>query len=226
MTAEVPITLGVDDPRLGPAWDAALTLAWESLRGGTTPVGAVVVDEAGAIVATGRGRRYETSGPSGELRGTHVAHAELNALAQLASDRRWRRHTLVTSLEPCLMCHGAAIQTTIERACFAAPDPYAGTGGLAATTAQARHRGLRIEGPLPDERAAFATMLHLAWLLTSARTGHVVDVHRRALPELTAFTVAIVGEVLDAAARDAIDDVWVLACRAPLHELAGPLDAR
>jgi tRNA(Arg) A34 adenosine deaminase TadA len=58
------------------AWTRALELAWEAFRGRTTPVGAVVVDAAGAIAAEGRGRRYEQAGPPRQLAGTHIAHAE------------------------------------------------------------------------------------------------------------------------------------------------------
>jgi tRNA(Arg) A34 adenosine deaminase TadA len=95
------------------AWDRALDLAWDAFCAGTTPVGAVVIDAAGAIVAEGRGRRYEPAAPPGQLAGTHVAHAELNALAQLGADRHYEDHALLTTLEPCGMCHGAAIQASI-----------------------------------------------------------------------------------------------------------------
>jgi tRNA(Arg) A34 adenosine deaminase TadA len=50
-----------------PAWERALELAWESFCGGTTPVGAVVTDAAGAIVTEGRGRRFETAAPPRQL---------------------------------------------------------------------------------------------------------------------------------------------------------------
>jgi tRNA(Arg) A34 adenosine deaminase TadA len=82
------------------AWERALELAWESFCGGTTPVGAVVTDAAGAIVAEGRGRRFENAAPPGQLAWTGVAHAELNALAQLGPDRHYTDHALLTTLEP------------------------------------------------------------------------------------------------------------------------------
>jgi tRNA(Arg) A34 adenosine deaminase TadA len=37
----------------------------------------------------------------------------VNALAQMPSERHWEDTLLLTSLEPCLMCHGAAIQSTV-----------------------------------------------------------------------------------------------------------------
>jgi hypothetical protein len=40
----------------------------------------MVVDGAGVIVAAGCGRRYEVVVTAGHLAGTHIAHAEVNAL--------------------------------------------------------------------------------------------------------------------------------------------------
>ena len=111
-------------------WERALELAWDAFCGHTTPVGAVVVDASGAIVAEGRGRRYEKTGPPGQLASSHVAHAELNALAQLSADRHYPDYRLLTTLEPCAMCHGAAVQASIGSLAYAGSDPYGGTGGL------------------------------------------------------------------------------------------------
>lgn len=72
------------------AWLVALDLAWESMLAGTTPVGSVVIDGSGGIVATGRGRRYVQGSVAGELSYSHLAHAELNALAQLPPTDRLR----------------------------------------------------------------------------------------------------------------------------------------
>jgi len=79
----------------------------------TGPVGAVVTGADGAIVAEGRGRRFESAAPPGQLAWTGVAHAELNALARLGPDRHYTDHALLTTLEPCAMCRGAAIQASV-----------------------------------------------------------------------------------------------------------------
>jgi tRNA(Arg) A34 adenosine deaminase TadA len=137
------------------AWERALELAWEAFCGGTTPVGAVVIDAAGDIVAEGRGRRYEPAGPPGQLAGSHVAHAEVNALAQLSADRHYEDHALLTTLEPCGMCHGAAIQASVGSLAYAGADPYAGTGHLDFGIPQTRNRPLRVTGPCPTSAAAW-----------------------------------------------------------------------
>lgn len=149
----------VSDGRLDEPWDQALALAWESLRAGTTPVGAVVVAPDGAVVATGRGRRYERDGPARHLANSHVAHAEINALAQLEATRRWEDHLLLTTLEPCGMCHGAAIQARVSTVVYAGPDPYGGRQALRFFSPQSRRRPLSVVGPLADARGAFATLL-------------------------------------------------------------------
>jgi tRNA(Arg) A34 adenosine deaminase TadA len=167
-------------------WERALELAWDAFCANTTPVGAVVLDAAGDIVAEGRGRRYEQAGPPGQLAGTHVAHAELNALAQLSADRHYEDHALLTTLEPCGMCHGAAIQASVGSLAYAGADPYGGTGCLDFGNPQARNRPLRVTGPLPDERGRLAELLHIAFLLRRPAAPHVLAPQQSALPAQSA----------------------------------------
>ena len=163
-------------------WERALELAWDSFCGHTTPVGAVVLNSSGVIVAEGRGRRYEKTGPPRQLASTPVAHAELNALAQLGADRHYQDHLLLTTLEPCGMCHGAAVPATVGSLAYAGSDPYAGTGDLVFGTPQARHRPLRVTGPLEDERGRLAELLHIVWLLRWPAGPHVLAAQQAALP--------------------------------------------
>ncbi len=171
----------------GQAWERALELAWESFCGGTTPVGAVVTDAAGAIVAEGRGRRFEAAAPPGQLAWTAIAHAEINALAQLAPDRHYPDHALLTTLEPCAMCHGAAVQSSVSSLAYAGADPYGGTGGLVFGTPQARRRPLRVTGPLGDERGRLAELLHITWILRLPAGPHVLAAQQAALSDQTAL---------------------------------------
>ena len=168
------------------AWERALELAWDAFCADTTPVGAVVINAAGDIVAEGRGRRYEPAGPPDQLAGSHVAHAELNALAQLTADRHYEDHALLTTLEPCGMCHGAAVQASVGSLAYAGADPYAGTGRLDFGNPQTRNRLLRITGPLPDERGRLAELLHITFLLQRPAAPHVLAAQQSALPTQTA----------------------------------------
>src|SRR4051812_39226983 len=86
---------GVDG--MSDAWEVAFGLAWAAMVAGTTPVGAVVIDIMGGVVATGQGRRYTRDIVPGQLSYSHVAHAELNALAQLAPTSRYEEYTVLTT---------------------------------------------------------------------------------------------------------------------------------
>jgi len=85
------------------------------------PIGAVVLDAAGAPLAAAGNER--------ELLGDPTAHAEVLALRR-ASERlgSWRLEgcTLVVTLEPCTMCAGALVLARVQRLVFGAFDPKAG----------------------------------------------------------------------------------------------------
>ena len=117
------------------------------------------------VTGQGRGRRFEPPAGDGQLAHSRIAHAEINALAVLPPTGSYEDHRLLTTLEPCCMCLGAAVQTRITSVHFAAPDPYAGGSHLRFDTPQARRRPLTLHGPLHDERGWFAELLHLVWLL-------------------------------------------------------------
>ena len=88
------------------------------------PVGAVLLDTRGNIVAADHNRREEMQDPT--------AHAEMLVLSAAARERKnWRLtgHTLVVTLEPCAMCAGAIVQARIPLVVFGAFDDKAGAAG-------------------------------------------------------------------------------------------------
>ena len=88
------------------------------------PVGAVLVDSEGAIVATGRNDKELNADPTG--------HAEIVAIREAAKARgSWRLDdlTLVVTLEPCVMCAGAIVAARIPRVVFGAWDERVGASG-------------------------------------------------------------------------------------------------
>ncbi|WAA66889.1 tRNA adenosine(34) deaminase TadA [Microbacterium oxydans] len=102
----------------------ALALAAEAAEASEIPVGAVVLDADGRIIAEGRNTREATHDPTG--------HAEIEALRAAAQSRgSWNLegHTLVVTLEPCIMCAGAILQARIGRVVFGAWDDKAGAAG-------------------------------------------------------------------------------------------------
>ena len=81
------------------------------------PVGAVLLDADGSVVARNHNRR--------ELLGDATAHAEMLVLSERSRALgEWRLvgHTLVVTLEPCPMCAMAAVWSRIDRIIYGAPD--------------------------------------------------------------------------------------------------------
>ena len=107
-----------------PAMRGALAEARAALETGDVPVGAVVLDASGTVIARGRNRR--------EADGDPTAHAEIVAIRAAArSVGEWRLDglTLVVTLEPCTMCAGAITAARLSRVVFGAADPRAGAVG-------------------------------------------------------------------------------------------------
>jgi cytosine deaminase len=80
---------------------AALAQAEKSWDEGGIPIGSVLVDRSGKIVAAGHNERVQTEDPT--------AHAEMVAIRRAGRRRDWRELTLVSTLSPCSMCSGTAI---------------------------------------------------------------------------------------------------------------------
>ncbi len=101
--------------------DVALAEARAAAAHGDVPIGAVLVDDRGNVVASDHNRREE--------RGDATAHAEmlvLSTASQARGDWRLDGHTLVVTLEPCPMCAMAAVLARVDRIVYAAADLKAG----------------------------------------------------------------------------------------------------
>jgi len=102
----------------------AISLAQEVKSSGDVPVGALIVDEAGEILSSGKNEREKDNDPT--------AHAEVVAIKRASKKLgSWRLDdlTLVVTLEPCVMCAGAILQSRIKRLVFGAFDQKAGAVG-------------------------------------------------------------------------------------------------
>lgn len=112
--------VAVDDTA---AMEIALAEAGKAPAHGDVPVGAVVVVD-GTVVAARHNERERTGDPT--------AHAEILALRDASATLgTWRLHgaSLVSTLEPCPMCAGAALAARVDRVVFGAADPKAGACG-------------------------------------------------------------------------------------------------
>jgi tRNA(adenine34) deaminase len=106
-------------------WDTAMGAALiEAARApdhGDIPIGAVLVDQSGNVVATDHNRREE--------RGDATAHAEMLVISRRSTELgSWHLegHTLVVTVEPCAMCAMAAVWSRLDRIVYGAADLRAG----------------------------------------------------------------------------------------------------
>ncbi|MCX7846091.1 MAG: nucleoside deaminase [Dictyoglomaceae bacterium] len=95
----------------------AIKEAKKALKKGEVPVGAILVDEKGDILARGYNIREKKNDPS--------AHAEIIVIRKACKKlNNWRLEgcSLYVTLQPCLMCFGALIQARIKKLIFGAYD--------------------------------------------------------------------------------------------------------
>jgi tRNA(adenine34) deaminase len=131
----------------------ALAEAELALATGDVPVGAVLMDAAGTVLAHGRNEREKTHDPT--------AHAEVVAIRRAADLRRdWHLTdtTLVVTLEPCVLCAGAILAARIPRVVFGAWDEKAGAAGSVYDLLRDRRLNHRVE-VVPDVLAGESSAL-------------------------------------------------------------------
>ena len=136
-------------------WDDAMRLALDvaasAVDSGDVPVGAVLLDPAGEVIASGANARERDGDPT--------AHAEvlaLRAAARALGSWRLTGCTLVVTLEPCTMCAGALVLARVGRLVYGADDPKAGAVGSLWDVVRDRRLNSRpevVRGVLADESA-------------------------------------------------------------------------
>lgn len=108
MNADSAMQMALDEARLALVHD-------------DVPIGAVLLDACGVVVARNHNRREES--------GDATAHAEMLVISQRSrqlGDWRLAGHTLVVTLEPCAMCAMAAVWARVDTIIYGAADLKAG----------------------------------------------------------------------------------------------------
>jgi tRNA(adenine34) deaminase len=133
----------------------AIAIAHKVKSSGDVPVGALIVTDNGEIISSGKNQREKDNDPT--------AHAEIVAIRK-ASEKigSWRLDelTLIVTLEPCVMCAGAILQSRIKRLVFGAFDQKAGAVGSSLDVIRDVRALSKVEvvsGVLEDECAKLLT---------------------------------------------------------------------
>ena len=132
--------------------EQALACAREAEAAGEVPVGGVIVDPKGAVLARAANAPIARHDPA--------AHAEILALraaGRALGNYRLPGCVLYVTLEPCAMCVGALVHARIARIVYGAPDPKTGACGSVFDLAANSKMNHRIEvtgGVLAEECGA------------------------------------------------------------------------
>ncbi|GFZ30563.1 hypothetical protein CSC2_10890 [Clostridium zeae] len=154
------------------AWQEAFSLAWESFKKNTIPIGAVIVDENGKIISRGRNRIFDTLS-NNPLAGTGMAHAETTAMLALKREEHLniKKYTLYTTMEPCPMCFGAMLMVGIRNIKYAARDGYAGATELNDKMSYIKSKNMNFSRE-NEELEAFQICLQAAY---EYKTQHILQ---------------------------------------------------
>ena len=132
-----------------PLMEQAIMEAERGLEKGEVPVGAVIAGRDGEVVARAHNQPIILKDPT--------AHAEILALRAAGAyhnNYRLIDSTLLVTIEPCLMCMGAALNARVHRLVFGAFDPKSGAAGSVYNLAaddRLNHRIEIISGVMEEE---------------------------------------------------------------------------
>lgn len=194
---------------------AAMEQQWAGLAAGGLPCGSAVVDSDGRVISRGRNHSYDPPGPLESrlelpLQHNRLAHAEMNALAVIPTERDHATLTLWTTQHPCLMCAAAMQFIGVGNVAFIADDP---SDDSPRELIVAR-RGRVSYAQLPDQ--SWRTICNLLFLYNSAvqrgEDARNLKLHRERNPGLVALTIELArGDKLGREARAGVALVEALA---------------
>ncbi len=154
-------------------WQSSLEEAWAAYCAGGAPIGAVITDAQGQIIAHSRHRIAES----------RIAHAEMNALAELPPWINAQPCVVYTTLEPCPMCTGAIRMCQIGQVHYAAHDPAGGSSALLQATPFMRRMPCTVIGPERTDLAALLIAMNTEFRLVMQKSPWVIEAWRTLYPE-------------------------------------------
>lgn len=115
------------------AWKECFSQAWISYCNGSFPIGAAITDETGTVISIGRNKVYEKEHEESQVCNNKIAHAEINAILKidnLETNANRKKYSIYSTMEPCPLCFGAIVMSSIKKIHFAAGDGLAGGTNL------------------------------------------------------------------------------------------------
>ncbi len=172
------------------AWQAALEEAWDACCAGCVPIGAVVVNENGEIIARGRNHINDQEALPGQIYGHKLAHAEINALLAVnLSHEEFRQLAIYTTMEPCPLCMGAIYMSGVRRIYYACLDSYAGSIDMLGSTPYLSRKPVKAFGPPRSDLANILTAIQTEDILIRCpgQSSPVLEEWRKDYPAGVAF---------------------------------------
>lgn len=151
--------------------DEAISIAEQSLKQGNYPVGSVLVIN---------GERVASKGNSGETSKTSINHAETSLIIDCAEQMRdaaskGLKIELFSTLEPCLMCLGAAVMNKVDRIVYIQTDPHAGACHIDTSSLGLRYSEIWPEVVQKSDYSMVPVQLILQFLREQIDAGIRVD---------------------------------------------------
>jgi hypothetical protein len=145
-----------------------------------------------------------------------MAHAEINALGRIPTERSLRSCTLLTTLLPCMMCAGAAVMAHVGRIRYLAYDPLFPSGfALERMDEFVQSQWPHYEAYEEGEWSTLALLLSGHAKAVMKPDGIIVRTHERHEPEHTALlrwaiSSGVLKEAADegASIEDVIERIW------------------
>lgn len=139
---------------ISPGWRACLEEAWTAFCEGSRPIGAVVVDAAGAVVSRGRNSTWRKD-HDGHRELGRLEHAELFALMGIDYAKvDPSTCVLYATTEPCPMCIGALRISGVREIRYGRPEAWSGSVSLLKASDYMRRAAIEVVRPDSPHDAA------------------------------------------------------------------------
>lgn len=173
-------------------WKMAFLEGWEAFKNGSIPIGAVIIDETGNIISTGRNRLYES-----DTLNPKIAHAETECLLKLDVSKypNVKQYTLYSCMEPCPMCLGTIVMSNFRKLKVAAKDSYCGAVHYCEVDPYIKSKKIQVEfelGVLQDVQLTLQSYFEIR--ACNGEFNKIVDIFSKDSPESVKMAKSLYSE--------------------------------